>query len=329
MHYIFLMIGLAMIVKSADILIDSTAKIAKRYGVSSFVIGITVIAFGTSAPELAVGIVSGVSHTNQLTLGNIIGSSYSNTALIVGISALVMPLRVKDSVLRREIPMLIGIQIALGGMMFINGILSRLNGVILLTGFMLFLLYIIKDSRKSLKIQFDAQGDIDTDSDGNQIPREIVQKEAGTSIIKLYVFSALSLAGLFLGGRLTVDSSTQIAESLGLSETLIGLTVVSLATTMPELITSVMAALKKEPDIVLGNCIGSNIFNILLVLGLSSLISPIPVEPTLWIDTGVMILLTAFVFIVSWMQKAVRRTSGILLLIFYGGYITYKVVSVL
>ncbi len=236
MYYFLLILGLEMIVKSSDVLIDSSSKIAKRFGVSTFIIGITVIAFGTSAPELAVGIASGISRINELTLGNVIGSSISNIALIVGLSAIIMPLNVKDSAIRREIPMLIG-------------------------------------------------------------------------------------------GKLTVSSSTQIAQSIGLSETLIGLTVVAFATTLPEMITSIMAAIKKEPDIVLGNCIGSNIFNILLVLGSSSFISPISVESTLLIDSVIMIVITIFVLIISWTYKEVKRRTGITLLITYISYIVYKVIS--
>ncbi len=329
MNYFLLILGLAMIVKSADVLIDSASKIARRYGVSTFVIGITVVAFGTSAPELAVGIVSGISQTNQLALGNIIGSSFSNIALIVGISAIIMPLSVKDSVVKREIPMLIGVQIALAALLFIDGWLSRIDGVILIAGFAAFMLYVVKDSKESLKIQIDAQGDIDTDADGNSLLPELVEAEDQKSTLKLYVLSLISLAGLFIGGRLSVSASTQIAQSLGLSETLIGLTVVALATTMPELITSIMAAVKKEPDIVLGNCIGSNIFNILLVLGLSSLISPIAVEKALWIDTTIMIVLTFFVLMISWIRKALRRKTGIFLLCVYFAYLSYKVLAAL
>lgn len=329
MNYFLLILGLGMIIKSADVLIDSASKIARRYGVSTFVIGITVVAFGTSAPELAVGVVSGISHTNLLTLGNIIGSSFSNTALIVGLTAIIMPLSVKDSVVRREIPMLIGIQLALAAMLFFDGQLSRVDGVILVAGFAAFMIYVIKDSKESMKIQIDAQGDIDTDADGNSLPPEFAEAEDKKTTLKLYVLSLLSLGGLFIGGRMTVSASTQIAQSLGLSETLIGLTVVALATTMPELITSIMAAVKKEPDIVLGNCIGSNIFNILLVLGLSSLISPIAVENALWIDTAIMIVLTLFVFIISWTRKALRRKTGIFLLCAYIAYFSYKVLAAL
>lgn len=329
MQFFLLILGLAMIILSADVLIVSSSKIARRYGVSTFIIGITVIAFGTSAPELAVGIVSGITKTNELSLGNIIGSSFSNTAMIVGISAIIMSLKVKDSVVRREIPLLLGVQILLAVMLFSNGVLSRIDGIVLVICFIGFMLYVIKDSKKSMKIQIDAQGDIDTDADGNMLTQEVIEKEGNVKIAKLWVISILALAGLFIGGRLTVSSSTHIAQSMGLSETLIGLTVVAIATTMPELITSIMAAIKKEPEIVLGNCIGSNIFNILLVLGLSSVLSPISVDLALWLDVALMIALTAFVLIVSWTRKAIKRPTGILLLLLYVAYLAYKVISVL
>ncbi|PKM71790.1 MAG: sodium:proton exchanger [Firmicutes bacterium HGW-Firmicutes-16] len=327
MQLFLLILGLAMIIKSADVLIDSSSKIARRYGISSFIIGITVIAFGTSAPELAVGIISGINHTNQLSLGNIIGSSLSNIALIVGISAIIMPLYVRDNVLKREIPMLLGIQIILAVMLFVDGRLSRTEGCILLLGFLGFMIYVFRDAKNSMKIQIDTEGGIDTDGDGNQLPQEAEIKQRNESLAKLSFLSLISLLGLFIGGNLTVDSSTQIAKSLGLSETLIGLTVVALATTIPELITSIMAALKKEPDIVLGNCIGSNIFNILLVLGFSSVISPIVAESRLWIDVAAMLILTIFVLIVSLVKKKLFRGTGIFLLLSYIAYIIYKVIS--
>lgn len=329
MQFLFLILGLTMIIKSADVLIDSVSKIARRYGVSSFIIGITVIAFGTSAPELAVGIVSGINHANQLTLGNIIGSSISNMALIVGLSAVIFPLQVKDTVIKRELPILLGIQIALGAMMFIGGQLSRIEGLILMGLFVLFMVYISMDARKSMRIQIDADGDIDTDGDGNGLPLKLDSEQKRPRLIKLWSFPLLSLAGLFLGGKLTVDSSTQIAQSLGLSETLIGLTVVALATTMPELITSIMAARKKEHEIVLGNCIGSNIFNVLLVLGLSSTITPIAVEERLWVDVVSMLVLTIFVFIMSLLKKKIQRRTGIFLLVGYAVYLVIKVLSAL
>lgn len=327
MQFILLALGLAMIVKSADVLIDSASKIARRYGVSSFIIGITVIAFGTSAPELAVGIVSGIDHTNQLTLGNIIGSSMSNMALIIGLSAIIFPLQVKDNILKRELPILFAIQIGLGVMMFMDGLLSRTEGLILMGLFVVFMVYISMSSKQSMKIQIDAEGDIDTDGDGNGLLGQPEEKQKKTELLKLWCFSLLSLLGLFIGGRLTVDASTKIAQSLALSETLIGLTVVALATTMPELITSIVAAKKKEHEIVLGNCIGSNIFNILLVLGVSSTISPIAVEERLKFDVASMLFLTVVIFVMSLLRKKLQRRTGVFLLMGYILYLAIKVFS--
>lgn len=327
MQFILLVLGLGMIVKSADVLIDSASKIARRYGVSSFIIGITVIAFGTSAPELVVGIVSGVDHTNQLTLGNIIGSSMSNMALIIGLAAIIFPLQVKDNILKRELPILFAIQIALGVMMFRDELLSRTEGLILMGLFVVFMVYISMSSKKSMRIQIDAEGDIDTDGDGDGLLEQPEGKQKKDGLFKLWCFSLLSLLGLFLGGRLTVDSSTKIAQSLGLSETLIGLTVVSLATTLPELITSIVAARKKEHEIVLGNCIGSNIFNILLVLGLSATISPIAVEEKLQFDLAAMLVLTVIIFVMSLLRKKLQRRTGIFLLLAYVLYLAVKVLT--
>lgn len=328
MPFLLLILGLAMIVKSADVLIDSSSKIARRYGVPSFIIGITVIAFGTSAPELVVGIMSGINHTNQLSLGNIIGSSLSNIALIVGIAAIVMPLHVRDTVIKREIPMLLGVEVVLTAMLFIDGELSRLDGCILLLGFAVFMIYVIRDAKNSMNTHLVAEGGTGAYNTENQLPQE-AENQQQESLAKLSGFSLLSLLCLFIGGKLTVDSSTQIAQYFGLSETLIGLTVVALATTMPELITSIMAALKKEPEIILGNCIGSNLFNILLVLGLSSAISPIPIESRLWIDVAAMLGLTIFLLIISLIRKKLVRKTGIFLVTSYIAYILYKVINAL
>ena len=323
MQYLLLIAGFAVIIKSADILIDSVSKIARAYGVSSFIIGITVVAFGTSAPELAVGVVSGITHTNQLTLGNIIGSSMSNTALIIGLSALIFPLIVRDSVVKRELPILIVVQIALAAMLLHDARLSRLEGLILLGAFAVFMIYIVRDAGSSMKIRIDAEGDIDTDGDGNGLSEQRTKQKRGS--IKLWLLSAASLLGLIIGGKLTVDSSTQIAQGLGLSETLIGLTVVAIATTMPELITSIIAARKKEPDIILGNCIGSNIFNILFVLGVSSSISPIPVTDSLLFDFTAILTVTVLVFVISLLRKKLRRSVGIILLAGYAAYVAVKI----
>lgn len=332
MQFVLLIVGLAVIIKSADVLIDSAAKIARMFGVSSFIIGITVIAFGTSAPELAVGIISGVNKLNQLTLGNVIGSSLTNIALIVGIAAVYYPLQVKDSIVKRELPMLFAAQIALGIMIMIDGRLSRLEGIILLCCFAGFMIYITRNAGLSMKVRIDSEGDIDTDNDGNGIVTEADSSNSAhnsTVTIKLWIYSILSLAGLFIGGKLTVESSSSIAQSFGLSETLIGLTIVSLATTMPELITSIIAIKKKEPDIVLGNCIGSILFNILLVLGVSTVISPITADSSIIFDIAAMLAVTLFIFLISIFRKRLYKLSGVMFLICYSVYLTIKIVSAL
>lgn len=324
MEFVLLLVGLIIIIKSADVLIDSTSKIARRYGVSTFVIGITVVAFGTSAPELVVGLMSAVNRTNQLTLGNVVGSCFANTAFIVGLSALLFPLAVKDRVVKREIPMLIFVQAVLALMLLIGEKLTRPEGIVLFTGFAGFVFYIMKNSRRSLPISIDSEGDLDTDGDGNMVAEN--KKESSNG--RLCLLGGLSLVGLFIGGKLAVDSSTQIAESFGLNETVIGLTVVSMATTLPELITSLMAVKKKEPDIVLGNCVGSNLFNILLVLGLSATINPIAVQGGMALDMLYMMLLTVSVFVVSLFVKKIPRLFGMVLMLSYFCYISFKVATV-
>lgn len=317
-QFLLLIAGLVLIIKSADVLILSTSKIARRFGISTFVIGITVIAFGTSAPELVVGIVSGINQTNQLTLGNVLGSAMSNMALIMGISAVIITLQVQDSTLKREFPMLLLIELVLGLMLFGDGYLSRVESIILLTAFLFFMLYIFYGVKAA-----NADGDEGRNEKGEQ--GEANKEEQGGSLIKLWVYALLSLGGLFLGGKMTVDYSSGIAQSFGFDETVIGLTVVALATTMPELITSIMATRKKEADIVLGNCLGSNIFNILMVLGVSALISPITVQKGIWIDIAAMLAITAFVFFVFLIKKKLNRLTGFFLITVYISYLVFKV----
>lgn len=329
MDFILLLVGLVLIIKCADVLIDSTAKIARKYGVPSFVIGITVVAFGTSMPEFVVGLLSAINKTNQLSLGNIVGSSYANTALIIGIAATILPLVVKSSAVKREIPMLIFVQGAFAFMVLIDGKLSRLDGALLLLGFVGFIVYIILVSKKTINtplIDDEAMSPND-DTSAGKMEDEESKKESNP--VKLWIFSALSLAGLFVGGQLAVDNSANIAARFGMSETLIGITVVAIATTLPELIASLMAIRKNEPDIVLGNCVGSNLFNTLLVLGASSAIHPIITQGNLTLDMLLMILLTVLVFVVSFCTKRVPRWFGITLMLSYFAYICVKVVTAL
>ncbi len=322
----FLLLGLAAVIVCAELLVDSSSKIARRYGVSSFIVGITVVAFGTSAPELSVGLMAGFAGENALSLGDVVGSSITNLALIAGLSALILPLTVHDKAVKRELPILMGIEILLSVMLLLDGELSRLEGFVLILAFIGFMVYVIIDMKASDKIEIDAEGDIDTDGDGNRITPEKRLKEDSVSQVRLWIILIVSLVGMFYGAKLTVENASEIAERFGLSQTLIGLTVVALATSLPELVTSITAAIKKEPNIVLGNCIGSNIFNILLVLGASSAIHPIIAPNAFWIDLAAMMVVNVYVMTVSVLRKRLRRVSGAVLVI---GYITYMIFKVI
>jgi cation:H+ antiporter len=324
MAFILLIIGLIFIIKSADILVDSSSKIASRYGVSTFVIGITVVAFGTSAPELVVGIVSAFNGTNQIGLGTVVGSSYANMTLIIGLSAFVFPIVAHDSAVKREIPMLLLVQSIFAAMILWDNRLSRLDGLLLLVGFLAFMAYIVLDSKDSMKITIDLEGDIDTDNDGNQITEETTSEKIRTMPV-LWLLSILSLVGLYIGGELSVTNSVQIAKQFGLSETLIGLTIVAIATSLPELVTSLVAMRKNERDIVLGNCIGSNIFNILLVMGLSTTIHPFRIQENMTFDLLLIIAIVGLIFLISLFTKKVSRFFGIVLVMGYFLYLLSKV----
>lgn len=324
MEVILLIIGLVLVIKSADILIDSSSKIARNYGVSSFVIGITVVAFGTSAPELVVGILSALSGTNELGLGTVVGSSYANMTLIVGLSALVFPLVVNDSAIKKEIPMLIFVQALFAAMILWDNQLSRLDGLLLLGGFVAFMVYVVLDSKKSMKISIDIEGDIDTDGDGNQVT-EYTTTEKIRSVPMLWLLSILSLVGLYIGGQLSVENSVQIAKNFGLSETIIGLTIVAVATSLPELVTSIVAMRKNEKDIVLGNCVGSNIFNILLVMGVSSTIHPFSIQENMTVDLLLIIVIVGVIYLLSRFTKKVSRLFGSVLVLSYFSYLLLKV----
>lgn len=324
MEIILLIIGLVLVIKSADILIDSSSKIARNYGVSSFVIGITVVAFGTSAPELVVGILSALSGTNELGLGTVVGSSYANMTLIVGLSALVFPLVVNDSAIKKEIPMLIFVQALFAAMILWDNQLSRLDGLLLLGGFVAFMVYVVLDSKKSMKISIDIEGDIDTDGDGNQVT-EYTTTEKIRSVPMLWLLSILSLVGLYIGGQLSVENSVQIAKNFGLSETIIGLTIVAVATSLPELVTSIVAMRKNEKDIVLGNCVGSNIFNILLVMGVSSTIHPFSIQENMTVDLLLIIVIVGVIYLLSRFTKKVSRLFGSVLVLSYFSYLLLKV----
>lgn len=306
-----LAVGLAAVVKGADFLIDGASSLAKRFAIPEIVIGLTIVAFGTSAPELVVNVFSSIGQKSDLVLGNIIGSNVFNTLLILGIAGLIYPLEVQRNSVKKEIPFSFMVTVIFfflaNDALFFNSTtsrVSRLDGVILLLLFGGFLYYTFGLS----KIK-----------PGNSDEIKLYSQA------KTWIFIALGFIGLFVGGKLVVDHAVKIAQALRVSEKLIALTIVSMGTSLPELATSAVAAIKKRSDLAVGNVIGSNIFNILFIMGTSTLISPIRYGTVFNFDIYVFGLGTLLLFIAMFTLKARKldRWEAFLLLSLYIVYMVY------
>jgi len=298
-----LIIGAAFLIKGADFFVDGASNIAKLFKIPPLIIGLTVVAFGTSAPEASVSVTASLKGLNDISFGNIIGSNLMNTMVILGVSAVFAPIIVKDQLIKKEIPFNLLASFLLIVFFFVGyRTIGRIEGAILLSLFILFILFLIKNAK-----------------DSNLQEASLPTLSRNKSIL----FLVLGMAGIVLGGRLVTDSASNIAIALGMSEILVGLTIVALGTSLPELITSVVAAIKKENDIALGNIIGSNIFNILLVLGLSAVISPMHITASSIVDLSILFIITSITLMFAFTGKKITRTEGFILLVLYGGYLAY------
>lgn len=298
-----LIIGAAFLIKGADFFVDGASNIAKLFKIPPLIIGLTVVAFGTSAPEASVSVTASLKGLNDISFGNIIGSNLMNTMVILGVSAVFAPIIVKDQLIKKEIPFNLLASFLLIVFFFVGyRTIGRIEGAILLSLFILFILFLIKNAK-----------------DSNLQEASLPTLSRNKSILLL----VLGMAGIILGGRLVTDSASNIAIALGMSEILVGLTIVALGTSLPELITSVVAAIKKENDIALGNIIGSNIFNILLVLGLSAVISPMHITASSIVDLSILFIITTITLMFAFTGKKITRTEGFILLVLYGGYLAY------
>lgn len=314
MEYLLIVIGFAVLTIGADALVNGASAIAKKMNVSNLVIGLTVVAFGTSTPELVVNIVAAFNGNSEIALTNILGSNAINTYIILGLSAIVYPLAAQKSTIRVDVPLsiLAGVIVLLLGTNFFTlkgaetGI-SRIDGIILLIVFGLFLYHSFRVGKE--------EGNNSEDS-----------KPLKMRWAVLLVLSGLS--GLILGGELIVRSAVKIAKEWGVSDALIGVTIVALGTSLPELATSVVAAFKKNVDLAIGNVIGSNIFNVFFVLGLSSVIRPLSGYPNLWIDASFAAFSSVLVFLFLLGKKQnINRWQGGLLLLIYAAYLTWLICS--
>ena len=306
--------GMALILLGANGLTDGSSSVAKRFGISDLVIGLTIVAFGTSAPELMVSLVSSIKGSAQLAIGNVVGSNIFNILMIVGLTAVVMPIKVQKNTITNEIPLVLLSSLALvacasdivldGG---VGNVIGRGDGILLLLFFAIFMRYTFSIAKSS------------GEESGEQIKL--------MPIWKSLLFIVLGLAGLIFGGQLFVDGASGIARSLGVSESVIGLTLVAGGTSLPELATSVVAAVKKKPGIAIGNVIGSNLFNIFLVLGASATVSPLPLGNIGISDMLMLVVSSVLFWAAGWFfkDKTITRIEGAIMVALYVGYIWWLI----
>jgi cation:H+ antiporter len=314
--YVLFIIGFVVLIKGADLLVDGAAAIAKRLNVSNIVIGLTIVAFGTSVPELMVNVSARVRGNPEITIGDILGSNIANILLILGISAIVYPITVNKNTTWKEIPFTLLAALLLGVMVngpYIDGSnfagLTRSSGVIFISFFIIFLYYIFGITRSTKDLL---------------VTTEI--KELG--ILKSIIFIVSGLIGLVVGGKWIVDGAVKIAENFSVSQSLIGLTIVAIGTSLPELATCIVAAYKKQTDIAIGNIIGSNIFNIFWVLGISAIVHPLPFKTSSNVDVLMTIFASLILLLVLFVGKkrTIERWQGFVMVAIYIGYITFLVI---
>ncbi|EDL63892.1 calcium/sodium antiporter [Bacillus sp. SG-1] len=316
MVYVLLIIGFLLLIKGADFFVEGSSKIAQALKVSPLLIGLTIVAFGTSSPEATVSIAAALEGSAGVAIGNVVGSNIFNITLVVGLTAVLNPLKVESETIRKEIPFTLLASIALvilisdtGLQLLSENFITRGDGFILLLFFAVFLYYIFEVAKKSREKLNDEGTTPESISWGKNI-----------------LLTVGGLAAIIFGGDIVVDNATEIALSFGMSETLVGLTIVAVGTSLPELITSVTAAVKKQGEIAIGNIVGSNIFNILFVLGTASVISPLAVDDKIFFDALLMIILTGILLIFSRTNFRVGKYEGIFLIV---AYILYAVFIIL
>ncbi len=306
LKYIYLIVGFVLLIKGADFFVEGSSSVAKKLRVPSIIIGMTIVAMGTSLPETSVSVSASIAAKNDLAISNVIGSNIFNLMVVCGICAVLCPLTVNGTTLKRDFPFSIvmaGLLMALGG---IDGVVGRFDGILFLVLFVVFLLIMIYSAKKSRD---------------NSAPEADEYKIM--PVWKCILYMVGGIAAIAAGGEMVVEGASDIARAFGMSENLIGMTIVALGTSLPELVTSVVAARKNELDMALGNVIGSNIFNILFVLGIASAISPVSYTNENLIDSAVLIVMSMIVLIFCLPKKRLIRWNGAAMLALYAGYTAY------
>ena len=302
MEMILLVVGFAMLIKGADIFVEGAAGIAAKFGIPQLVIGLTIVAMGTSAPEAAVSIAAALKGTADITIGNVVGSNIMNILVILGVTAVIVAVAVQRSTVRYEIPFVVLVSIVLLVMGAMDGKIGRMDGVILWVLFIVYFVYLFLMAK-------------------NGKSEEETYEDA--PIWKLLLFVVLGMALIVIGADVSVDAASEIARVIGLSERFIGLTIVAFGTSLPELCTSVVAAKRGKADLAIGNIVGSNIFNILFVVGTTALIIPVPFNPAFVIDSLVAIAAAVLLWICVLKNNKLTRPGGIVMLAGYAGYFAY------
>lgn len=321
MPYIILILGFVLLIKGADLFVDGCVGVAKLFSIPSVIIGLTIVAFGTSAPEAAVSITSALKGANAMAVSNVLGSNIFNLLIVIGVCSVIKPVKVTRDIIKRDYPISIIITILL---LFLStdffthgmnaGSLGLPSGLILLVLFFAYIIILINNTLRSRK-----------NSDENEIEDE---EEKPLSVPKCIIYILLGICGIAFGGDFVVDSATNIATTFHISETLIGLTIVALGTSLPELVTSIVAAHKGENDLALGNVVGSNIFNILMVLGMSATVCPINLagisNPIFTIyDTLILLGVTVVVYVFVLIKNNINRLEGSIMVLMYSSYLAY------
>ena len=310
MSFLILIIGFFLLIKGADIFVEGAASIARRFNVPAMVIGLTIVAMGTSAPEAAVSITSSLAGQNDMSVANVVGSNFFNILMVLGVSSIIATLPVQQSTIKKDAPFLL----LVSGLLLLFGLdlkIGRTEGLILLAVFAYFLIDTVRTAKKGSSEESATTMDV-----------EINEND---SMIKTILLSILGIVGIVIGGDMVVNSATDIATSFGMSANLVGLTIVAVGTSLPEFVTSIVAIKKGETEIAIGNVIGSNIFNILLVLGLSTAISPITISVLALTDIIFMVAITVLLFLFMKKNSSLVKSQGIILVAIYIAYMAYTI----
>ena len=303
---VLLLVGFVLLVKGSDMFVDGSASVARLMGIPAVIVGLTIVSMGTSAPEAAVSITAGIKGSSEIAISNLVGSNTFNMLCVAGLSAAITPFAVDRLILKRDFPICIGIMV-ITMLMSLDGSISRLDGIILLVIFVAYMSLLVYSAIKNREVDQD-------------------EEEKPMSPIKSIIFIVIGIAAIIGGGEIVVNSAQKLAYTFGMSETLVGVTIVAIGTSLPELVTSVIAAKKGQSGIAIGNVVGSSIFNLAFVLGMSSSINAVGVVPEALIDTGIMIAVNLLGFVFCITAKRLARWEGIALLCIYAAYTTYLII---